>query len=76
MESKRLFEQQFADFGQNPAWGLEMGLKNIFFKIKRGLVIIPNPLNLFWYARLESNQRLSAPEADALSSELRAQTGT
>ena len=26
----------------------------------------------FWYARLDSNQRLSAPEADALSSELRA----
>ena len=31
-------------------------------------------LTLFydWYARLDSNQRLSAPEADALSSELRA----
>jgi hypothetical protein len=26
-----------------------------------------------WYARLGSNQRLSAPEADALSTELRAQ---
>ncbi len=25
-----------------------------------------------WYARLGSNQRLSAPEADALSTELRA----
>ena len=25
-----------------------------------------------WYARLDSNQRLSAPEADALSTELRA----
>jgi len=64
VESKRLFEQQFADFGQNPAWGLEMGLKNIFFKIKRGSAYIANPLTLFWYARLESNQRLSAPEAE------------
>ena len=27
---------------------------------------------IIWYARLDSNQRLSAPEADALSSELRA----
>ena len=26
----------------------------------------------YWYARLDSNQRLSAPEADALSPELRA----
>ena len=30
-------------------------------------------LILLWYARLGSNQRLSAPEADALSTELRAQ---
>ena len=30
-----------------------------------------NPF-IYWYARLDSNQRLSAPEADALSSELRA----
>jgi hypothetical protein len=29
-------------------------------------------LILLWYARLGSNQRLSAPEADALSTELRA----
>ena len=27
---------------------------------------------IVWYARLDSNQRLSAPEADALSPELRA----
>ena len=33
----------------------------------------PIPLLLLWYARLGSNQRLSAPEADALSTELRAQ---
>ena len=29
-------------------------------------------MELLWYARLGSNQRLSAPEADALSTELRA----
>ena len=29
-----------------------------------------------WYARLGSNQRLSAPEADALSTELRARKGS
>jgi hypothetical protein len=29
-----------------------------------------------WYARLGSNQRLSAPEADALSTELRARIKT
>ena len=30
------------------------------------------PFIFLWYARLGSNQRLSAPEADALSTELRA----
>lgn len=35
-------------------------------------MIFHKPLYLFWYARLGSNQRLSAPEADALSTELRA----
>ena len=39
---------------------------------KKGLEKILNPL-FYWYARLDSNQRLSAPEADALSPELRAQ---
>ena len=38
----------------------------------RGLKITDKPLMLSWYARLDSNQRLSAPEADALSPELRA----
>ena len=32
----------------------------------------PFLFNKYWYARLGSNQRLSAPEADALSTELRA----
>ncbi len=36
---------------------------------------MPNSLYLLWYARLGSNQRLSAPEADALSTELRAHAG-
>ncbi len=31
-----------------------------------------NGKKIKWYARLGSNQRLSAPEADALSTELRA----
>ena len=44
---------------------------NIYYEMTKGLEIILNPL-FFWYARLDSNQRLSAPEADALSSELRA----
>ena len=33
---------------------------------------IPYLFDIYWYARLGSNQRLSAPEADALSTELRA----
>jgi hypothetical protein len=37
----------------------------------KGLEFPLNPL-FCWYARLDSNQRLSAPEADALSPELRA----
>ena len=32
-----------------------------------------NPFIVFWYARLDSNQRSSAPEADALSTGPRAQ---
>ena len=49
--------------------------------IKLGIVLLRNNnrvknkyniLKLLWYARLGSNQRLSAPEADALSTELRA----
>jgi hypothetical protein len=39
---------------------------------KKGLTILRKPQMLYWYARLDSNQRLSAPEADALSPELRA----
>jgi hypothetical protein len=35
-------------------------------------MIFHKPLIFNWYARLGSNQRLSAPEADALSTELRA----
>ena len=42
-------------------------------KNKKGLGKSLSPL-FYWYARLDSNQRLSAPEADALSSELRALT--
>ena len=33
---------------------------------------MPGSPFIAWYARLDSNQRLSAPEADALSPELRA----
>lgn len=39
---------------------------------KKGFMNFHKPLNKLWYARLGSNQRLSAPEADALSTELRA----
>jgi hypothetical protein len=34
--------------------------------------VCSTPFYYDWYARLDSNQRLSAPEADALSPELRA----
>ena len=50
-------------------WGILWGY--LIFTLKKGLEIILNPF-FYWYARLDSNQRLSAPEADALSSELRA----
>ena len=40
-------------------------------RIEKGLEMNLNPL-FYWYARLDLNQRLSAPEADALSTELRA----
>ena len=43
-----------------------------FFRKKVGITKGHNSLILLWYARLGSNQRLSAPEADALSTELRA----
>ena len=43
----------------------------INFSNNKGFTIFVNPL-FNWYARLDSNQRLSAPEADALSPELRA----
>jgi hypothetical protein len=39
---------------------------------KAQIVESHNSLILLWYARLGSNQRLPAPEADALSTELRA----
>jgi hypothetical protein len=45
--------------------------KNIITKIK-WIKKRHNSLEILWYARLGSNQRLSAPEADALSTELRA----
>ena len=36
------------------------------------MAILRTDRHFIWYARLDSNQRLSAPEADALSPELRA----
>ena len=50
---------------------MEIGLENNKLKTTKGLGNLLNPL-FYWYARLGSNQRLSAPEADALSTELRA----
>ena len=38
----------------------------------KGHAVHRTPFHYDWYARLDSNQRLSAPEADALSPELRA----
>ena len=40
----------------------------------KGHAVHRTPFHYNWYARLDSNQRLSAPEADALSPELRAHT--
>ncbi len=39
---------------------------------KIGVIYIAQPLDIGWCARLESNRRSSAPEADALSPRLRA----
>ena len=51
---------------------MEIGLENNFLHNKIGSTNFRKRLLLLWYARLGSNQRLSAPEADALSTELRA----
>ena len=61
--------------GGNQPWRLEMRLEIKITDNKKGLTKSCKPLKLLWYARLDSNQRLSAPEADALSPELRAHNG-
>ena len=51
--------------------GSLLGLELKIFQKKKDLENFLSPF-FYWYARLDSNQRLSAPEADALSPELRA----
>ena len=53
--------------------GSLLGLELKIFQKKKDLENFLSPF-FYWYARLDSNQRLSAPEADALSPELRAHT--
>ena len=51
---------------------VNLPLRNAHFNKKEGPGISPGPCLVGWCARLDLNQRLSAPEADALSPELRA----
>lgn len=70
-----LFDKLLLKTGAKLSLGmLGIVLSITFVHIKKGFMTSHKPLILFWYARLGSNQRLSAPEADALSTELRARS--